>query len=76
MAPPPPPETAGAYTKKSEESGGVIAMIDTLIADLDKEMTEAEATEKNSQEDYEKLMADSSEKRTKDSKLYATYDMV
>jgi hypothetical protein len=27
-APPPPPETAGAYSKKSEESNGVIGMID------------------------------------------------
>merc|ERR1712196_226538 len=27
-APPPPPETFGAYSKKSEESGGVIAMMD------------------------------------------------
>merc|ERR1719387_2828949 len=27
-APPPPPETFGAYSKKSDESGGVIAMMD------------------------------------------------
>merc|ERR1719284_2106229 len=27
-APPPPPEAPGAYKKKGEESGGVIAMID------------------------------------------------
>ena len=26
VAPPPPPETAGAYAKKGEESGGVIAI--------------------------------------------------
>merc|ERR1719213_1455270 len=32
VAPPPPPETFGAYTK-SEESGGVIAMMDMMIAD-------------------------------------------
>merc|ERR1712187_1001285 len=37
-APPPPPETWGAYSKKSEESNGVIAMIDMLVADLDKEV--------------------------------------
>merc|ERR1712124_13783 len=30
-APPPPPESIEAYSKKSEESGGVIAMIDLLI---------------------------------------------
>merc|ERR1719253_324597 len=69
VAPPPPPETFGPYTKKSEEGTGVIAMIDMLVADLDKEMTEAETTEKDAQEDYEKLMSDSAEKRTKDSKL-------
>merc|ERR1719500_90601 len=39
-APPPPPETFGAYSKKSEDNMGVMAMIDLLIADLDKEMTE------------------------------------
>lgn len=48
-APPPPPETWGAYQKKSDENTGVIAMIDLLIRDLDKEMTEAEADEKHSQ---------------------------
>merc|ERR1719160_2292921 len=47
--PPPPPEAPGAYKKKSEESGGVIAMIDLLVKDLDKEMTEAKTTEKDSQ---------------------------
>merc|ERR1719412_2699363 len=40
VAPPPPPATWGAYSKKSEESNGVIGMIDLLIKDLDKEMTE------------------------------------
>merc|ERR550532_2902275 len=68
-APPPPPETFDAYTKKSEDSMGVIAMIDTLVMDLEKEMVEAEAEEKNAQADYETGMRDSAEKRTKDSKL-------
>merc|ERR1719291_772738 len=63
VAPPPPPETFGAYSKKSEEHGGVVQMIGLLIADLDKEMTEAETTEKDSQADYEALMKDSAEKR-------------
>merc|ERR1719343_866135 len=43
-------------------------MIDLLIADLDKEMTEAETDEKNSQADYETMMKDSAAKRTTDSK--------
>merc|ERR1719201_1957936 len=71
VAPPPPPETAGAFKKKSEESNGVIAMIDLLIADLDKEMTEAKTTEKDSQAEYEKMMNDSAEKRAMDTKALA-----
>jgi len=67
-APPPPPETAGAYKKKGEESGGVIAMIDMLIKDLDTEMTESETNERLNQEDYEQLMSDSADKRAQDAK--------
>jgi chromosome segregation ATPase len=67
-APPPPPETFGAYSKKSEESNGVIAMMDTMVADLDKEMQEAELEEKDAQEDYETMMRDAAEKRVLDSK--------
>merc|ERR1711935_1263174 len=36
-APPPPPATAAASTKKAEGSNGVIAMMDLLVQDLDKE---------------------------------------
>merc|ERR1719422_2015250 len=43
-------------------------MIDLLIKDLDKEMSEAETSEKDSQADYVTLMADSADKRTADSK--------
>jgi len=70
-APPPPPETFGAYSKKSEESGGVIAMIDTLIKELDTEMTEAETEEKLAQEEYEEMMSESAKKRASDSKSLA-----
>merc|ERR1719388_574723 len=67
-APPPPPEAPKAFSKKSEESTGVIAMIDGCIKDLDTEMTEAETEEKLAQEEYEEMMADSSKKRAADSK--------
>merc|ERR1719235_2856749 len=67
-APPPPPETFDAYSKKTEESTGVIAMMDLLVKDLDKEMTEATAQEEYAQKDYQSLMADSTEKRAQDSK--------
>jgi len=67
-APPPPPAAVEAYSKKSEESNGIIAMMDSLIKDLDKEMTEAEVTEKDAQGDYETFMQDSATKRAEDSK--------
>jgi len=67
-APPPPPEAPKAFSKKSEESTGVIAMIDGCIKDLDMEMTEAETEEKLAQEEYEEMMADSATKRAADSK--------
>merc|ERR1719247_2960098 len=63
VAPPPPPETFGAYSKKGEESTGVISMLDMMVADLDKEITEIETEEKENQAEYEQFMKDSAEKR-------------
>merc|ERR1719401_2871272 len=68
VAPPPPPEANLAYKKSGSESGGVIAMIDLLIADLDKDIQTSEVEEKDAQKDYEGFMQDSSEKRALDSK--------
>merc|ERR1719350_2026355 len=45
--PAPPPETAAAYTKKSGESGGVLSMMDLLVADLEKDMDTSSVEEKN-----------------------------
>merc|ERR1719189_2934957 len=70
-APPPPPATWGAYATKSEENTGVIAMIDLLSKDLEKEMTEATTEEKDAQADYEQLMKDSAAKRTQDASAMA-----
>jgi len=67
-APPAAPEAPGAFKKKSEESNGVIAMMDLLIADLDKEMTTAETEEKDAQADYEQMQKDAADKRAADSK--------
>jgi hypothetical protein len=67
-APGPPPETFGAYKSKSGSNNGVIAMIDLLIADLDKEMQESTVEEKNAQAEYETMMKESSTKRAADSK--------
>merc|ERR1719146_535045 len=68
VAPPPPPEANLAYKKSGEESGGVMAMMDLMIADLDKDIQTSKVTEKDAQKEYEEFMADSSEKRALDSK--------
>merc|ERR1711988_1479277 len=68
VAPPPPPETFGAYSKKSEESNGVIGMIDLLKKDLTNEITEMEFDEKAAQGDYDKFVSDSADKRAADAK--------
>merc|ERR1719394_560325 len=65
-APAAPPATWGAYASKSGENNGVIAMIDLLVKDLDKELTEAETSEKDAQADYGQLMKDSAAKRSTD----------
>merc|ERR1719384_2863328 len=70
-APPPPPETWGAYKKKGEEHGGVVAMLNMLKADLAKEMQSATVDEEDAQAEYETMMAESAEKRTTDSKTLA-----
>jgi len=70
VAPPPPPATAAAY-KKSADSTGVIYMIDTLINDLTKEMTEASTAETEAQADYETTMGESAAKRAQDTKSMA-----
>merc|ERR1719409_541804 len=68
VAPPPPPEANLAYKKSGESSNGVIAMIDLIVADVDKEIQTMEVDEKDAQKDYETFMSDASEKRSQDSK--------
>merc|ERR1711957_168982 len=64
--PGPAPKTFGKYEKKGEESSGVIALVDMLVADVEKEIQEMQVEEKNAQEEYEALMSDSSAKRASD----------
>jgi hypothetical protein len=68
VAPPPPPEADLAFKKSTQSSNGVIAMIDLLIADLDKDNQIMEVEEKDAQKEYEEFMADSADKRALDSK--------
>jgi len=67
-APGPPPAGPKAYSKKSEESNGVLVMMDDLIKDLDKEMQVAEVDEKNAADEYKQTMSDAAAKRADDQK--------
>merc|ERR1740130_2141101 len=73
-APPPPPEANLAYKKSGESSNGILSMIDTLVADLDKENQTMEVDEKDAQKDYETLMANSQEERALKSKTITDKD--
>jgi len=66
VAPPPPPATAEAFKKK--DAGGPTALIQKLKNDLKMDIQANEKDEKNAQEDYEELMAESAAKRAADSK--------
>jgi len=63
------PQPVGGYKSKHNEGMGVIEMIDSIVTDLDKEITEQETEEKDAQSDYETVIDDSKIKRTKDGKL-------
>merc|ERR1719498_1005847 len=51
-APPPPPDAGGAYKKAGDAGNCVMAMLDVMINDLTKGMTENEVNEKEAQKEY------------------------
>jgi hypothetical protein len=61
-------QTEGAYSTKEHDSSDVLAMIDVLIKDVEKEIVEAQTTEKDSEADYDRAMNNAREKRTLDTK--------
>jgi predicted nucleic acid-binding Zn-ribbon protein len=70
VAPPAPPAGFGGGSgSNKEESGGVLAMIDELSADLTKEIEEAKSGEAKAQALYEEFIGESKKKRATDSEL-------
>merc|ERR1719214_5971 len=67
-APPPPPETPSGEQGAKEESGGVLAMMDMMVADVEKDIQEMKFEEKDSQAEYESMLTDAAEKRAADTK--------
>lgn len=47
---------------RKAQSNGVIALLNTLVKDIQKEVTEMKAAEKSGQSDYQQFMSESSEK--------------
>jgi len=66
VAPPPPPETFDAYSKKGQENAGVTEMMQILMTDLEKEMTQMTTDEKESQKEYEEFIAEAAATRKTD----------
>merc|ERR1719421_2722854 len=54
--------------KKESNSGGVVALMDKIVLDLEKDTATAEADEKNAQKEYVALMSESQTTREADSK--------
>eukprot|EP00435_Cladocopium_sp_Y103_P009924 s1745_g2.t1 len=67
----PPATFEGGYEKKTQESNGVLKMIDTLSSDIEKEMAVAKTEEADSQADYEETIKDAAQKRDADLALVA-----
>jgi septal ring factor EnvC (AmiA/AmiB activator) len=67
-APPPPPETFGAYQKKGEKSGGVMALMDQMMGELKADSAEQKHAEEMAQKDYEHLMESSQKTREQNGK--------
>merc|ERR1719324_921282 len=51
----------------SKDDGGIMSLIERLVQDVEKDMTQAETEEKLAQKDYEEMLKDSADKRALDS---------
>merc|ERR1719201_1781529 len=68
------PEAFISYRKSSETATGVLHMIELLKRDLEKQISEMKANEKDAQVDYEDFMKDAADKRALDSKAITDKD--
>jgi len=68
----PPLTMLQAPYEKSEKSAGVIGLMDMMIKEIETDMKDAAYEEKTSQEDYGKLMKESEETRSANSKAIVT----
>jgi hypothetical protein len=73
VAPPEAPEAPGAF-KKSEKSGGVLALMDMIMGEVKTSVTEMKMEEKYAQKEYVELMKDSQDSRATDLKSLTAAD--
>merc|ERR1719161_2604321 len=73
-APGPPPETFSGEYKKSESSGGVMAMMDQMMKDVEMDLQAAKHDEADAQKDYEEAMKDGAAKAEQVVNLQAARD--
>jgi len=75
-APPPSPKQAPQldYSKRQQEAGGVLGMLDLLRNDIAQQTTVIEVDEKHAQQEYEHFIKESSSKRALDAKAIVDKD--
>merc|ERR1719310_256018 len=61
-------QQASAQTRRSQKSGGVMALMDSIIHDTEMAMKDSEFAEKEAQDDYAEVMGDAQVNRAADSK--------
>jgi predicted nucleic acid-binding Zn-ribbon protein len=72
VAPPVAPEAPGGAYQKSEKSAGVLGLMDMMVREIETDMKDGAYEEKTSQADYAKLMEESQETRSANSKGIVT----
>jgi len=61
-------QQAAAVTQRSQKSGGVMALMDSIIHETEMAMKDSEYAEKEAQDDYAETMSDAQKTRAQDSK--------
>jgi len=69
---PAPPPTSVGPNKRGQKSGGVTALMDNLIKELELDINEATHDEKTAQRDYEELSADAQKSKAEEAKAITT----
>merc|ERR1719483_422637 len=70
--PAPPPTTTAGGNNRGQKSGGITALMDKLVKELEVDISEATHDEKTAQKDYEELLADAKTSKAEEKKSITT----